>query len=68
MQMSCRIATVQVEKFQISFHVKTDLDEFGMTVDHDAIGFRLLDFDPVFKNNGFVVLCGFGHRNRPRLL
>lgn len=60
--VGCEFVTV-LEEFQISLYVNFDLDEFGMAVDSDAIRFGLLDFNPIFKNDRFVVLSGIRHRN-----
>lgn len=50
------------EEFQVPFYVNTDLDKFGMTIDVDAISFRLLNFETVFENEGFFNLSGFRHK------
>ncbi len=52
-----------LEEFKIPFYINADLDESGMVVDPDTIGFGLQDLNSIFKNDVFFVLCRFGHRN-----
>lgn len=60
--VGCEFMTV-LEEFQIPFYINADLDKPGMAVDPDAIRFRLLDLNPFFKNDSFIVWVKIRHRN-----